>query len=164
MKLSKKTRRLMTASVGASALMACATAVAQEPALPPSIQLDPSLPRTPSVSPDPSLQQMAPQGTRLVPNGVELPAKVPQCTTSPMAASSKLTTSALNSIFKDADTNKDGSLSPTEFQSAYQKIIEATASKTKPPMVLPPTTPAATLPNRRPIQPPAFACPGCGMG
>ena len=156
MKLSKKTRRLMAASVGASALMACATAVAQEPAIQPSLQLDPSLTRKPSALPDPSLQQVVPQGTRLAPKGLELPAVVPQCTTPPMVINPKLTTSILNSIFKDADANKDGSLSPIEFQSAYQKIIEATTPKTP--------TPTATLPNLRPIDPPTFACPGCGMG
>ena len=155
MKLSKKTRRLMAASVGASALMACATATAQEPT-PPSIQLDRSQTQKPSGLPAPSLQQVVPKDSKLAPKVLELPAAVPQCTNPPMVTQSKLTPSALDSIFKNADANKDGVLSPTEFQSAYQKIIEVTTPK----MPVPVTTPAATLPERKSIAP----CPYCGLG
>ena len=145
MKLSKKTRRLMAASVGASALLACATTVAQEPVP----QIVPPLTQQPNAG-APPLRQEFPQGPLGGLQGRSPLAEVPQCETPPMAKQKQLTELDLNSIFKAADANNDGALSAIEFQSAYKKIVEA-------------TTPKAVLPPDA-IEAPGFACPGCGMG
>lgn len=150
MKLSKKTRSLMAASAGASALLACVTAGAQEPAAirraaPVLLQAN-QLPAAQAPAAQAPAALPIPQGARVAPQII-----VPGAIAPPPAHKTVLSPVVLNSIFTAADSNKDGTLSPAEFRSAYKKIIDA-------------TTPKVMLPNPGVIDPLANGCPGCGLG